>query len=152
MAIKFTGIGHIALRCKDYAAMEKFYTETMGFKKAFDLIDENNEAWITYFRVAPGQYIELFPGVKSCPNDHYTGDNAQIDRSHFHACFEIDDRRCMIADLEGEKGLPVGRTPDDTVGLCRSYCQFVHDPEGNEWELMEFTENSLQLVCDDEKA
>ena len=148
MAIRFRGIGHIALRAKNYAELQRFYTEKLGLQKAFDLLDENNEAWISYFSVAPGQYIEIFPGVASFPNKEYTGDNQKCNRSHFHCCFETPARHTAIQDLEG-KGVPVGRTPDDTVGLCRSYCQFVTDPEGNEWELMEFTPESMQLVFDE---
>lgn len=145
--MEFKGIGHIALRCKDYEKMSQFYTGKLQLKKSFDLMDANGEAWISYYRVAPGQYIELFPGVRSFPNDKYTGDNKQCDRSHFHCCFEVDDRHVAIDDLEG-KNMPVGRTIDDTVGLCRSYCQFIDDPEGNQWELMEFTAESLQITCD----
>lgn len=151
MAIKFKGIGHVALRCKNYSEMEAFYVEKLGLKKSFDLFDKNGEAWISYFRTAPGQYIEMFPGVKSFPNDKYIGDNKQCDRSHFHMCFEVDDRHAAIKDLEMEKGIQVGRTIDDTVGLCRSYCQFIDDPEGNQWELMEFTPKSMQIVCDSEE-
>ena len=149
MAIKFKGIGHIALRAKNMEHMEKFYTEKLGFKKAFDLLDENNEVWISYFSVAPGQYIEVFPGAEFFPHKNYTGDNRKCNRSHFHACFETPARHTAIEDLES-KGLFVGRTPDDSVGLCKSYCQFVTDPEGNEWELMEFTPESMQLVFDKE--
>jgi len=148
MAIKYTGIGHVALRSKDFPKELSFYQDTLGLRKAFDLIDDNDEVWITYLRVAKGQYIEIFPGVESCPNDNYKGDNAKPQRSHFHCCFVTPDRHKAIHDLEGNKGIPVGRTPDDTVGLCRSYCQFITDPEGNEWELMEFTPESLQIVRD----
>ena len=148
MGIKFTGIGHIALRSKDYASVEKFYTDKLELKKAFDLVDDNNEVWISYFRVAKGQFIEIFPGVKSSPNTNYTGDNKKCDRSHFHCCFVTDDRKKAVEELEVKRGVPVGRTPDDTVGLCRSHCHFVTDPEGNEWELMEFTDESMQIVCD----
>ena len=148
MAIAFTGIGHIALRCKDYEREMRFYTEELGLKKAFDLVDDNDEVWITYIRVAKGQYIELFPGVDSCPNPNYTGDNKKSERSHFHCCFVTPDRKKVVEELESKQGIPVGRTPDDTVGLCRSYCLFVTDPEGNEWEFMEFTDKSLQIVND----
>ena len=148
MAIKFTGIGHVALRCKDPEKMINFYTEELGFKKAFDLIDENEEVWITYLRTSKGQYVEIFPGVDSCPTTNYVGDNKKCNRSHFHCCFITPNRRQAIATLEEGKGIPVGRTPDDTVGLCRSYCLFITDPEGNEWELMEFTPESMQIVND----
>lgn len=147
MAIQFKGIGHIALRAKNFEELDKFYTEKLALEKAFDLLDENGEVWISYYSVAPGQYIEVFPGVASFPNDAYTSENKKCDRSHFHACFEVSARHAAIQDLEA-KGLLVGRTPDDTVGLCKSYCQFVTDPEGNEWELMEFTPESMQLTCD----
>lgn len=148
MALHFTGIGHIALRCKDYDEMYRYYTEKLGLEKAFDLKDENGEVWITYLTVQKGrQYIELFRKTKDRTYEKYVGDNRKCNRSNFHACFETQERHPII-DLLESRGLTVGRTPDDSTGLCGSYCQFVTDPEGNEWEIMEFTDKSLQIVSD----
>lgn len=152
MAIKFKGLGHVALRCREenYERLERFFTETMGFRKAFELVNEHGEVWITYFWIAPGQYIEIIPGIPSAPVDYYDGGKPRCKRSYYHACFEVNDRKRALWDLEEGKGIKVNRTPDDVVGLCRSYCQFINDPEGGEWELMEFTPQSLQIVNDRE--
>ena len=152
MAIKYKGLGHVALRCREnnLEKLEEFFTETMGFRKAFDLINEHGETWISYFRVAPGQYIEIIPEIPSDRLDYYDGTKKRCERSHYHVCFEVNDRFAAVKDLEEGKGLPVGRTPDDSVGLCKSHCMFVFDPEGGEWELMEFTPGSLQIVNDKE--
>lgn len=152
MAIKFKGLGHVALRCREenYERLERFFTDTMGFRKAFELINEHGEVWITYFRVAPGQYIEIIPGIPSAPVDYYDGTKPRCKRSYYHACFEVNNRHRTVEDLEKGKGIKVNRTPDDTVGLCGSYCHFINDPEGGEWELMEFTSGSQQIVNDKE--
>lgn len=152
MAIKVTGLGHVALRCREenYDRLEKFFTDTMGFRKAFELINDHGEMWISYFRVAPGQYIEILPGTPSDPCDYYDGTIPRSKHSHYHACFEVNDRFAAVKDLEEGKGMKINRTADDSVGLCRSYCMFGNDPEGGEWELMEFTPESLQIVNDKE--
>ena len=82
--------------------------------------------------------------------DYYDGSVPRSRHSHYHACFQISDRFAAIEEFEQKKGLKVNRTPDDSVGLCKSHCMFINDPEGGEWELMEFTPESLQIVCDKE--
>jgi hypothetical protein len=36
---------------------------------------------------------------------------------------------------------------DYPLGMCGSRCAFIRDPEGNDIELMQFTEKSMQLLC-----
>lgn len=153
MAINFTGIGHIALRSKSFSEMDKFYTEKLELKKAFELKDEDGNMWITYYKLPNDQFVEVFPeeiklGGKIM-DDKYVGDNKQSDRSHFHCCFEIDARHEAYRDLEA-KGVKFGHTDDDSVGMCGSWCSFVEDPEGNQWELMEFSPISKQILHLDE--
>lgn len=152
MAIKFKGIGHVALRCREenLERLEAFFINDLGFKKSFDLINEHDEVWISYFRVGKGQYIEIIPGTPSEPCDYYDGTKKRSERSHYHACFEVNDRIAAVEDLEKAKSIKVNRTADDSVGLCKSHCMFIADPEGGEWELMEFTDQSLQIVNDRE--
>lgn len=150
MAIKVKGIGHVALRCREenYQRLEQFFVEKMGFRKAFELINDHDEMWISYFWVAPGQYIEVLPGTPSSPCEFFDGTKPRSKRSYYHSCFEVNNRAAVVADLEKGKGIKVNRTPDDSVGLCKSHCLFINDPEGGEWELMEFTDQSLQIVND----
>lgn len=146
--MKFVEIGHIALRAKNMEAFEHFYTQVLGFRKAFDLLTEDGKVWITYFQMPSGQFVEVFPGPLPGFDgkvEPYVGDNAQNHRSHYHACFEIDARHEAYRDME-KKGIPLTRTENDSVGMCGSWCSFIEDPEGNQWELMEFSPVSRQLA------
>lgn len=152
MAIKYKGLGHIALRCrkKSLDKMKTFFTETFGFEHAFDLKDEQGEVYMSYYKVSDGQFIKIIPETDSNPMEYYDGTIPQSEKSQYHVCIEVSDRKVTVADLEGNKGIPVRRQPDDSVGLCKSHCMFVNDPDGGEWELMQFTPESLQVVCDKE--
>jgi lactoylglutathione lyase len=151
MAIHYTHLGHVAVRCNDYEKMRDFYVNKLGFEELFHLDDEQGNLWLTYIRVAKGQYLELFP-------ESYTGDNDARKRSHLHFCLEVDNMPAMIRVLEA-RGIPVHKGPvkdyprmqepyeDYPLGMCGSRCAFICDPEGNEIELMQFTEKSMQLLC-----
>lgn len=146
--MKFVELAHVALRSKNAEEFKKFYTEVLELPKAFDLLTETGETWISYYQLPSGQFIEVFPG-KQLPNvdvkdDSYRSDNRQCNRSHFHACFEVDARHQAYRDME-KKGVEITYTANDSVGMCGSWCSFIEDPEGNQWELMEFSPVSRQL-------
>ena len=149
MTFHYQGLGHVALRAreKDLPVLERFLTETLEFPKAFELTNRYGEHWISYFRAAPGQYVEVIPGIPSSPCEYFDGTRPRCEHSHFHQCFQIGDRAKVLKILEG-KGLSVERDPSDAPGMCGSHCMFVQDPFGTEWELMEFTPQSMQLLSD----
>ncbi|MDD4849736.1 MAG: VOC family protein [Gemmiger sp.] len=146
--MKFVEIGHIALRAKDPANFEKFYTEVLELPKAFDLTTSAGKVWIRYYQLPSGQFVEVFPGDAlpgfDAKDNHYTGENRKCNRSHFHACFEVDARHEAYRDM-AKKGVAISHATNDSVGMCGSWCSFITDPEGNEWELMEFSPVSRQL-------
>src|SRR5438874_10882726 len=60
-----TGIGHVAFRITDLDRALAFYCGTLGFREAFRLEREGEPSpWIVYLHVAPGQFLELFPGAE----------------------------------------------------------------------------------------
>lgn len=147
--MKFVEIAHIALRSKNNEEFEKFYTSVLELTKAFDLLTQEGKVWSTYFMLPSGQFIEVFhngglPGV-TVKDDKYIGDNRKCDRSHFHACFEVDARHEAYRDME-KKNVNITYSANDSVGMCGSWCSFITDTEGNEWELMEFSPLSRQLA------
>jgi len=152
MAIKYKGLGHIALRSRKENVEEftKFFTDMFEFEHAFDLRDEQGEVYMSYYKVSDGQFIKIIPETDSNPMEYYDGTKKQSDKSQYHVCIQVSDRKVTVADLEGKKGIPVRRREDDGVGLCKSHCMFANDPDGGEWELMQFTPESLQVVCDKE--
>lgn len=145
--MKIKEIGHVAFRCKDNEKEMEFYTEKLGLKKAFDLRNDDGDVFISYLKLANGQYIELFPNLKTAISNKYVGDKKRCDHSHQHVCLTTEDRFGVREELR-DKGIDVVHRADENVGPCGSYCQFITDPEDNQWEIMEFTRHSLQIISD----
>ncbi len=150
MALKYVSLGHVALRCKDVDAMREFYVDRLHCEELFRLNNDDGSLWLTYIRTARGQFVELFP-------DPYEGDNDARTASPHHFCFEVDDFTGYIAELRS-RGVTVYDGPalvhdemDDPAkrdrGMCGSLCAFIRDPEGNDIEIMQFTDTSMQLLC-----
>ncbi|HIR94219.1 MAG TPA: VOC family protein [Candidatus Egerieimonas intestinavium] len=161
---------HCTFTCKDYPKMVDFYENTMGLEKLFtinyeqDIIDgyisqgyplkaKPGDEWITYLKIAPREFIELF----NCP---YAGDNDTMNQEFHHVCLVVKDIHEAAKELE-DKGVTLWHGPkwlgnpftrpyaqEGEPGQCGSLAFYVQDPEGNEIEVMQYTENSLQLKYD----
>ena len=163
------GITHCTFTCKDYPAMQKFYSETLGLEQLFkidfeqSIIDDYHangyvglaakpgDEWLSYYKVAPRQFIELF-------NVPYNGENNTENEGFHHVCLMVEDIVEAARDLEA-KGVTLWHGPrwlenpytepyTEVPGQCGSLAFYVQDPEGNEIEIMQYTENSLQLIND----
>lgn len=158
MTDNFNRITHCTFTSKDYGRMQKFYGETLGLKKLFKIdYDErtiNNfrakgyegnmkvgEEWLSYYKVAEREFIELF----SVP---YNGGNDTSNQGFHHVCLLVEDVKEAALDLMG-KGINLTAGPvfsgfikpeilstDDleTEGFKSFY---VQDPEGNNIEIMQ---------------
>lgn len=136
--MEFLEIAHVALRANKSEELEKFYTEVLELPKAFDTLTSEGEFRSTHYLLPSGQFVEIIHG------EVYSGENHKCDRSNFHACFEIDARHEAYRDM-AKKNVDISYSAADSVGMCGSWCSFITDPEGNEWELMEFSPISRQL-------
>lgn len=166
-----TKLTHCTFCCKDYPKMVRFYEEVLGLKKIFtidfeqDIIDgyqkqgypiiaKAGDEWISYMKVASKEYIELF-------NVPYEGENETKNQEFHHVCLMVEDVVEAAADLRA-KGLRLWRGPiwindeiigeydGSEVGQCGSKAFYIQDPEGNEIEIMQYTQNSLQVLHDHE--
>lgn len=160
---------HCTFCCQDYPKMVKFYEEVLGLEKMFTINFEQSiidnyrakgfpieakpgDEWISYMKIAPKEFIELF-------NVPYEGVNDTKNQEFHHVCLVVEDIVEAAADLRS-KGLTLWRGPiwrnnpiegpydGCEVGQCGSKAFYIQDPEGNEIELMQYTENSLQLIND----
>ena len=62
------GIAHAAFNVSDMERALRFYRETFGFEKAFELKHpETGEPWIVYVHAGGNQFIELFYGGVTPP-------------------------------------------------------------------------------------
>lgn len=164
-----TRLTHCTFCCKDYPKMVDFYENVLGLEKLFtinfeqDIIDgylekgypleaKPGDEWITYMKIASKEFIELF-------NVPYEGENETKNQEFHHVCLIVEDIVEAATELRS-KGLTLWRGPiwlnnpiegpydGSEVGQCGSKAFYIQDPEGNEIEIMQYTENSLQVLND----
>ena len=131
-----TRIAHGAITVKDMALSLKFYTEAMGFKKAFEIAEPKTGApWIVYLYVCPGQFIELFyDGTVDNPwRSELIGFN--------HFCFEVDDIFAAARQVK-DAGYTLDVEPNQ--GADCNWQAWVTDPNGVRIELMQIDPKSPQ--------
>ncbi|MDD3478725.1 MAG: VOC family protein [Candidatus Izemoplasmatales bacterium] len=127
------GIAHLAFRVTNMEESIRFYEKYLGIKKKFELDDDHGNPWIVYLAVSENQFIELF--YSSIATDK------PINTSYQHLCLEVDDVRQIAKDLVS-KGLTLDVEP--LLGKDFNWQCWIHDPDGNPIELMQYTEKSLQ--------
>ncbi len=135
-----TGLGHVAFRVTDLDRALDFYVRILGLREAFRLdMAGQPSPWIVYLQVAPGDFVELFPGaVNIAPQPG-------ADAGYNHFCLLVDDIHATVKEL-GERGLPIIGAP--TMGVDNNYQFWVTDPDGNRIELMEIKPESPHYAAD----
>ena len=131
-----TGLAHAAVTVKDMAESLRFYTEALGFQRAFDIRHPvTDEPWIVYLNISHGQFLELFyGGTEGCPwRDSLIGFN--------HLCLGTDDIHAAV-----QKVLDAGYTIDSgpEQGADLNWQAWTKDPNGVRIELMQIMPGSPQ--------
>ena len=149
----YSHLAHSAYRVSNMEAALDFYCNKLGLKQAFTLMKDDGTPWLTYLRVAPEQFIELFYWEKPVDNTH---------AAHMHCCLVVKDIEKAAAELH-EKGVKIWYGPSyfnnpapvpfvKQMSKCGTYPFFVVDPDGNQIEVQEFTDVCLQRMTDEELA
>lgn len=128
------GLSHLAFSVSDMTASLHFYVEQLGLKHAFELHDEQDRPWIHYLKVADGQFIELF----------YGGNGTATPVSFQHLCLEVADLEAYVEQLR-QAGVAIDIEPQQ--GCDKNWQAWIHDPDGNRIELMQFHPDCPQLNC-----
>ena len=133
-----TNIAHNAVTVKDMEASIRFYTEALGFRRAFEIArPETGEPWIVYLSICRGQFLELFYGGET---DNPWND-ALIGFNHF--CFEVDDIFDAVKKVR-DAGYAVDIEPKQ--GADSNWQAWVTDPNGIRIELMKIAPDSPQAT------
>ncbi len=124
-----TALQHIAFNCHDMAAMERFYTEQFGFRRAR-----------TFHRGLPGEFLMLRLGgmcleLFNVPADLAVRGGEQA-VGFKHMAFEVPDMEAAIIRLQAV-GVKTGDIIDAGKSVPGLRVCFFDDPEGNIIELME---------------
>lgn len=155
--------GHIAFNCKNQQKSVEFYRDVLGCKEKFSflysdfikiiknadykvpsstfkLLDKKkDQTWLTYLEVADGVYIELFDQVGA-----FLIHKAQpIYYNYQHFAIIVDNIEETKADLIS-KGVAIDT--DISFGPDFTYQMWIHDPDGNKIEIMQYTDKSFQVV------
>jgi catechol 2,3-dioxygenase-like lactoylglutathione lyase family enzyme len=132
------GIGHIAFVISDLDRSLDFYCDKLGFRRAFQLDREGTPSpWIVYIQIAPGHFIELFPGG--------SGENEARPLGYNHFCLLVDDLATTLIELQA-RGLAISGEP--VRGLDNNWQFWLKDPDGNSIELMQIVSGSPHSAAD----
>lgn len=160
--MKVKQIGHLAFNCKRQKKSVAFYRDILGFKEKFTLkyydfitIVKNSgvklpgiaykylekrgdNPWLTYLEAGEGVFIELFDQLGAFVMNR----PAFFHNNYQHFAIIVEDINETKRELI-ENGVKIDS--DISFGPDNTYQMWIHDPDGNKIEIMQYTENSLQL-------
>ncbi len=128
------GLAHLAFHVSDLEKSISFYEDILGFKKKFTLDNEDGTPWLVYLQVNENQFIELFPAEHKIQTQEGT--------SYMHLCLEVDNIHDLVKNIS-KKGVKIDNPV--IMGLDNNYQAWIHDPDGNPIELMQYGKDALQL-------
>ena len=133
------GLSHVAIRTRCIEDSIRYYTEILGLREAFRMYREDGSLGTVYLFLAPGQYLELFPGGVR---------EAEIGPDTIgmrHICLMTADIRAAFESVRA-KGGPL----DSEIRRGKSRCLmfWTHDPDGTQIEIMEMPPESMQAQAD----
>ena len=152
----FLSVMHVSFYTENMDEMREFYENKLGLKtkivtkaKAYkglnrghysDLAETDPEkVIIVYIELAPGQFIELFPKNKG--QEEHDSWNQRLGYSHYALLVkDIEKTRSELIERGVEIDTPISKGPSNT------YQMWVHDPDGNMFEIMQYTEKSYQVI------
>jgi lactoylglutathione lyase/glyoxylase I family protein len=128
----FTRFAHVCLYVKDLGRSVEFYNK-LGFQKRF-VFNRNGSVFGAYLEFGNGNFIELFEDVSRSAA-------AALGRlAHF--CLETPD---IDATMESLSARGIGFSPKK-LGSDSTYQIWLKDPDGNEFEIHQYTAESSQIV------
>ena len=162
-------ISHMGFNCRDIEKSIAFYRDIMGCQEKFtltygDVADDirkkcdaegkkypfylkgmkrlEKTRWSVYMSWTENTFIELFY-VPNARNKRVP--NAQRDLNYTHYSLEVSDLKSFREQILKRGGFSYIDT-DIELGLENTYTMWMHDPDGNRFEVMEYTPKSYQVV------
>ena len=154
-------LGHLAFKCRDLKKSVAFYRDVLGFTPKFSLyygdrvdclrktggneeeiakfLPKYHEPWIVYMQISQRQFIELFDPEGADQNcvPNWQSLNYQ------HLALVVEDIHGAREELSA-KGIAIDKEP--SFGMEGTWQMWIHDPDGNKIEFMQYTPDSMQLT------
>lgn len=160
--MEFKSLMHVSFFVEDMDKTIDFYCNKLGLKikmlvrnKTYINSEklllkkaamENPEGiFLVYFEIAPGQFIEAFSKLDGMTtHDEFNlnvDDQKQVGYTHFAVLVEDiykTHEEFIAAGIELDAGI--------SIGSSYTYKMWAHDPDGNKFEIMQYTDKSFQVV------
>jgi catechol 2,3-dioxygenase-like lactoylglutathione lyase family enzyme len=122
-----TRLAHICIQVADIDRTIAFYRDGIGLPVQFTFM-RNGALRGAYFRIGADSFIEAFQVPSPAGGSHF--------------CLESDDIDGFIAAM-GAKGIACSAKKR---GADRSWQTWLRDPDGNAFEVHQYTDESMQRV------
>ena len=150
-------IAHLAFKVTDMEEAQDYYINKLGFTKAFEIkrkpdgsvptaddvvknsgTFDRDKVWIVYIQISPSQFLELF----TLDEGEEAGGKNENPVGYFHLALLVDDIRATREELVS-RGVEIDDEPK--MGMDGTWQMWIHDPDGNKMEYMQYTEESAQI-------
>lgn len=121
-----TRLAHISLQTTNLERCIAFYRDGLGFPIAMTFVREGKLAG-AYFAVGERSFLEVYENDPACGITHF--------------CLETDDIDDFIASATA-KGIACS---SKKLGGCGSWATWLRDPDGNAFEIHQYTDRSMQF-------
>ncbi len=122
-------LAHVCLNVKNLARSLEYY-EKLGFKPVFKFTRQGKH-YGHYLEIGPDQYIEMFENPDL---------EVPVNTGIVHFCLESDNIDTLIKELDS-KGIA---HTEKKLGCDNTYQIWLTDPDGNAFEVHQYTEKSMQ--------
>lgn len=117
---------HVAISCQAPLALERFYTEHFGFRRA--RVVPLGEEQIVFLKHG-NMYLELFQAKKDAPAAPEGGSGPEY-AGWRHIAFVVDDVDAKLAEMGRSAHITLGPLNFDTI-IPGWRTVWIADPEGN---------------------
>ena len=122
------GVNHVAISVENLDETIAYYTETLGFKEAFRVVNDEGRIGLVYVQVSEDTFVELQPA----------NDNRPPGINHFGVHVENMD---TVIEMFRQRGATVS---DSRSGSTKAILANITDLNGIRIELGELPSESLQ--------
>ena len=137
-------LAHLCLMSNQLPAMIAFYRDGLGLPIKFSLCHDDGTAFGHYFGSGSMTFVEIFDRAGAVKQ--WGGENLPLKPhvgTHFgHFCYEVVGLEGYCEKIAA-RGIKIDRQVK--VGMDHSKQAWIHDPDGNVIELMEYTPKSMQF-------
>ena len=162
-------ISHLGFNCKDIDKSVAFYRDILGFAEKFtltynDMADQmtqealaagkkprflikamrrmGQKTWLTYMSWSENSFIELF-SIPAARRKRVPDPKNDLNYTHFS--LEVSDLKLFREQALSRGGAPYIDT-EIQMGVDNTWQMWLHDPDGNPFEVMEYTPQSYQIT------